>query len=509
MALQKPAGYVLASILCSLGGFLFGIDTGIIGPVTVMEDFTQYVGNPTPTIHGLIVSSILIPAAVSSFFAGRVADALGRPRGIAIGSFAFGIGAALEGASMHIAMFIVGRIIEGIGEGLYLGMLMVYVCEISPPRNRGAFSMGPQLLTTLGLVTGFFTCYGTANVGSSLSWRLPFILLAGYSLVYSMAVLIWLPPSPRWLTLHGKTKEAEDTWERLGVPAADREKILEQYDATVVEPAIPDARGDNSAAHSTPVTVATPKSKKGELLDVFSSESRPRLFLAVFLMGMQQLSGIDGVLYYAPLLFQQAGLSSTESTFLASGVSAIVIFAVTIPATLCADKWGRRTQTIFGGLSMTATMFLMGSLYAADAVRPGAGAGRWVVIVCIYVFAVLYCISWAVGIKIYAAEIQPQRTRASATSIAHGSNWLTNFLVALVTPTLLAQSSYGAYFLFGACTLLTAAVCWVCMPETRGLSLGEIEQAFRDSGRGLSGLKKVGKVVQRKVLRRMPAAVDA
>ncbi|KAI4860529.1 general substrate transporter [Hypoxylon rubiginosum] len=505
---QKPPGYVLACILCSLGGFLFGIDTGIIGPVTVMEDFTRYVGNPTPTVHGLIVSSILIPAAVSSFFAGRVADALGRPRGIAIGSFVFGVGAALEGASMHIAMFIVGRIIEGVGEGLYLGMLIVYVCEISPPRNRGAFSMGPQLLTTLGLVTGFFTCYGTANVGSSLSWRLPFILLAAYSLAFSTAVLVWLPPSPRWLTLRGRTKEAADTWERLGVPAADREKILEQYDATVVEPVIPDASGDNSAVHISSITVATPKSKKAELLDVFSSDSRPRLFLAVFLMGMQQLSGIDGVLYYAPLLFQQAGLSSTESTFLASGVSAIVIFAVTIPATVCADRWGRRTQTIFGGLSMTATMFLMGGLYAGDAVRAGGGAGRWVVIVCIYVFAVLYCVSWAVGIKIYAAEIQPQRTRASATSIAHGSNWVTNFLVALVTPTLLAQSSYGAYFLFGACTLVTALVCWFFMPETRGLSLGEIEQAFRENGRGLGRLKKSAKALQRKVLRRMPAAVD-
>ncbi|XXH01997.1 hypothetical protein Hte_008361 [Hypoxylon texense] len=512
---QKPPGYVWASVLCSLGGFLFGIDTGIIGPVTVMEDFTRYVGNPTPTVHGLIVSSILIPAAVSSFFAGRVADALGRPRGIAIGAFVFGVGAALEGASMHIAMFIVGRIIEGVGEGLYLGMLMVYICEISPPRDRGAFSMGPQLLTTLGLVTGFFTCYGTANVGSSLSWRLPFILLAAYSLAYSTAVLVWLPPSPRWLTLHGKTKEASDAWERLGVPAADREKILEQYDATVVEPAIPDARGDNSTAHTSSVTVATPKSKKAEFLDVFSSDARPRLFLAVFLMGMQQLSGIDGVLYYAPLLFQQAGLSTTESTFLASGVSAILIFAVTIPATLCADRWGRRTQTIFGGLGMTATMFLMGGLYAGGAVSAGAGAGRWVVVVCIYAFAVLYCVSWAVGIKVYAAEIQPQRTRASATSLAHGGNWATNFLVALVTPTLLARSSYGAYFLFGGCTLLTALVCWFCMPETRGLSLGEIEQAFRRDGgrghgRGVSGLRKWAKALQRKVAgSRMSAAVDA
>lgn len=121
----KPPGYVVASILCSLGGFLFGHDTGIIGPVTVMESFTSYIGNPSPTIHGLLVSSILIPAAISSFFAGKLADRLGRTRGIGIGALIFGVGAALEGASIHIGMFVVGRVIAGIGEGLYLGTLVV------------------------------------------------------------------------------------------------------------------------------------------------------------------------------------------------------------------------------------------------------------------------------------------------------------------------------------------------------------------------------------------------
>jgi MFS family permease len=133
---KKPPGYVTASILCSFGGFLFGHDTGIIGPVTVMDDFTKYVGNPSPTIHGLIVSSILIPAAVSSFFAGRLADVMGRTRGIALGSFIFALGAAIEAASVHIAMFVVGRVVEGIGEGLYLGTLVVYVVAACNPRAQ-------------------------------------------------------------------------------------------------------------------------------------------------------------------------------------------------------------------------------------------------------------------------------------------------------------------------------------------------------------------------------------
>jgi DNA-directed RNA polymerase III subunit RPC2 len=101
------------------------MDTGTIGPVTVMKSFDSQFGPLSAIVHGLIVSSILIPAAISSFFAGRLADVLGRPTGIAIGAGIFGFGAALEAGSVSLAMFIVGRIIEGLGEGLYMGTLVV------------------------------------------------------------------------------------------------------------------------------------------------------------------------------------------------------------------------------------------------------------------------------------------------------------------------------------------------------------------------------------------------
>jgi len=156
---------------------------------------------------------------------------------------------------------------------------------------------------------------------------------------------------------------------------------------------------------------------------------------------------------------------------------------------------------------MAAIMFLMGGLYAGNVVHASTGAGRWVVIVSIYIFAAIFSVSWAVGIKIYSAEIQPQRTRATATSMAHGSNWLSNFLVALVTPTLLAKTAYGAYFLFGGCAFLTALVCIAFMPETRGRSLDEIEQAFHRSRVG--GLKGFVGSLQNKIMRRRPTIVEA
>lgn len=192
---------------------------------------------------------------------------------------------------------------------------------------------------------------------------------------------------------------------------------------------------------------------------------------------------------HAPLLFEQAGLASSVASFFASGVSAIVIFAATIPALIWADRWGRRRSSIYGGIGLAVTMFLIGGLYAGSAVYNSTGAGRWVVIVCIYIFAVIYSLSRAVSIKIYAAEIQPQRTRASATSLAHGSNWATNFLVALTTPILLSKSSFGAYFLFGGCTLITAF-----MPETKRQSLDEIEEAFRSKSLSQTLLKAFGPI---------------
>lgn len=197
------------------------------------------------------------------------------------------------------------------------------MCEISPPRFRGALITIPQLLTTFGLIIGFFTSYGTVTIQTTLSWRLPYILLSGYSFSFCTVALTLLPPSPRWLTLRGRTEEALRTWERLGVDVADREKIMMQTEISEDKPTnetgnrekmmlpqtgsfegqISNSSGTRAQEHSG-AAVAEAKfnsEKKGSLFKVFIPETRPQLYLAVFLMGMQQMSGIDGVLYVSSL----------------------------------------------------------------------------------------------------------------------------------------------------------------------------------------------------------------
>lgn len=179
---------------------------------------------------------------------------------------------------------------------------------------------------------------------------------------------------------------------------------------------------------------------------------------------------------YAPLLFKQAGLESSPASFFASGVSGIVILMVSVPALLFADKWNRRASALVGGVGLTATMYLIGSIYAAGA---GQSSARWVVVVCIYAYSVIFATTWGVSFKVYAVEIQPQRTRARATSLGYGMNWVCNFAVALICPVLLDKSDYLAYFLFGSITFVSIIICYIWMVETKGRSLDEIEADFQ------------------------------
>lgn len=330
-----------------------------------------------------------------------------------------------------------------------------YITEISPPKSRGTLASIPQLLTTVGLCAGYFICYGSVSLPSSISWRIPFIVQSIISYIFTISVLLLLPESPRWLNAVGRRPEALASYEKLGIDAAEREKISDQGGASLPEGV-----------------------KIKDLLAVFSRDAWRRTGLGVFMMGMQQASGIDGVLYYAPLLFASAGLSSSTASFLASGISALLIFLITIPGTIFADRWGRKTSAITGGLVQVGCMFIIGSLYASNSVHADSGPARWVVIVLIYIFALVFSGTWGVTFRVYVSEIQSPKTRAGASSLALSANWMVNWIVAFTTPIFLAHSTFGIYFLFGSCALITVLVCGFLMPETMGRSLEDIDESF-------------------------------
>ncbi|CAF3531777.1 unnamed protein product [Fusarium graminearum] len=467
--MMKIPLYATAGVATSCVAFLFGMDTGSIGPITTTSSFKNTFGDFSATIHGVIVSTILIPGALTALVAGALAHRFGHVRLIAIGSIIFGIGAAIECGAPYLGVFIFGRLVKGIGEGLFLSNVYVQVSEMSPSRVRGIMTALPQFLITSGLVTGYFTCYGTSRLGeSSVTWRLPLAIVAFLGVLFSMVAFI-VPPSPRWLLSKGRVEEARLVCRQLGIDEVEEKELLAQdYDAPV------GLDGETTLWQDIQNTFK-------DFRCAFSAPYRARTGFACFLMGMQQFSGIDGVLYYAPILFTQAGLSGEKASFLASGISAVVILAATLPATIFADRWGRRMQSILGGVLIVGLMVIMGSLYAAGQVHPDHGPGRWVVIVCIYLFAIAFSFTWAIGFRTWVVESMPRRTRSSASSLAQSSNWTANYIVALVTPVLLDKSSFGAYYLFAGCSLATTVMVILFMGETKGHSLEEIEKRHGDT----------------------------
>ncbi|KAF9881603.1 MFS sugar transporter [Colletotrichum karsti] len=459
------------------------LDTGSIGPVTTMPSFRETFGDFSPTMHGVIVSSVLIPGALSALVSGVMADRFGHVRLFALGAFIYGCGTGIECASPILGVFILGRLIKGIGEGMFLSNVYVQVSEISPARIRGIMTALPQFAIVTGIVTGYFMCYGTARFGlSTVAWRLPLAIASFLGFLFSLTYWV-VPPSPRWLLAKGRPDEARLIVERLGLDEKEGEEMLE-------------LSSDGEHDPNAPVLEILRQAFAG-FREAFSAPYRSRTFFACFLLGMQQWSGIDGVLYYAPIIFTQAGLDGEQATFLASGVSALVILGATIPATFLADKWGRKTSTILGGTLITALMVLMGSLYAAGKVA-GEGAGKWVVIVSVYLFAIVYSGTWAIGIRTFLVESLPRKTRSSASSLAQASNWFANYVVALITPVLISKSSFGAYFLFAGCSLFTTIVAGFIMVETRGHSLEAIETRYEEKNtKAASNGKKDGLVVTR------------
>lgn len=280
-----PPRYILASIVAGLGGFLFGLDTGTIGPVTAMPQFSQTFGTLSPTLHGLIVSCILITGALSSFLAGHLADAVGRPLGMAVGAVVFGAGAALEAGSVHLAMLFVARLVTGAGEGLFLSTTVVYICEIVPAKGRGVVASAPQFFITFALVVGYFFCYGTVNLENELAWRLPFAFHALCAFVWAGLAVVFLPQSPRWLKAKGRLEEVDAAWEVLGVdPRADldggEERDVETEAGLNREPLA--LRQTN--------TRQSVKEEVHMLLRVFAKDVRKPTALGVFMMSMMQLS---------------------------------------------------------------------------------------------------------------------------------------------------------------------------------------------------------------------------
>jgi MFS family permease len=265
--------YAAAAILLSFGGLLNGYDTGSIGAIVHMAQFTTSMGALSPLARGMTVSAIMLTGVIPSFFAGQLADKYGRLRVIAPGALVFCVGAVFQAAATGLPQFIAGRAVAGFGQGVFLGNVTVYIAEVAPARRRGRLAALPQFMATLGICVGYFSCFGTAGIDGDLAWRLPYAVPVACSLMLALGCRL-LPEPPRWLALSGRGDEAQDALRALNVD-------------------VDEARRDFLTAAQDRPSLSDWQS----FVLLFRRGYRSQTWLALFMLSMVQLSGIDAITY--------------------------------------------------------------------------------------------------------------------------------------------------------------------------------------------------------------------
>lgn len=464
----------LCAAFSAVGGLLFGYDIGVISGVLTMPYFREKFPSG-PAKEGSIVSSFLAGCFAGALISGYSADKLGRRLSILIGSLTFTVGGILQATSETFAQLYAGRVVSGISIGILSMMVPLYQSEISPKEIRGRLVSLQQWSITIGIAVSFWIDYATGKLDSPQQWRIPLWLQCAPALILASGIM-FLPPSPRWLMDRDRDDEALTVLAKLrsNGDTSDPEAISEYNE---IKSNVQFERENAAKSYL-------------ELLKVGPENIRRRILLGVFIQIFQQLTGINAIMYYAPQIFTNAGLASNSSKLLATGVNGIINMLSTIPAILWIDRWGRRPTLISGGIMMALCMITIGSVLGVHGtkyydndlgknfVKLDSNASSYSIIALIYLFVASFAYSWGPCGWIYPAEIYPLRIRGKALSITTAANWLFNFIVGQVTPSLLNSITWGTYVMFGSYCIIMSVSIFLFFPETKGKSLEEMDQLF-------------------------------
>jgi sugar porter (SP) family MFS transporter len=435
---------IVVAGIAALSGLLFGYDTGVISGALL---FITPQFNLGPVGQAQVVCGVLFGATFSSLVSGRLTDRFGRKKTILGTALLFAIGSVLCAMAPSVNLLVAGRVVLGIAIGVASFAAPLYISEMSPPAIRGALVAMNQLAITMGIVLSYLIDFLFSRSGD---WRLMVLLGAVPAVLLAIGIL-WLPESPRWLILNSQEEEAR--------------RVLKLARAS-----------DDVEEEMTDIRTAM-ADEKGDWREFFSAKLRPALIIGLGLGFFQQFTGINTIIYYAPSIYKAAGLADNSSTILATtGVGAINV-AMTVVSLALIDRLGRRPLLIAGNIGMMlslAALSLAFLLHAGPDVLKVVGVGSTLVYVAFFAIS-LGPIFW-----IMISEIYPLRIRGFAMSVATAVGWLSNMVVSFTFPVLLAQ--FGAGSTFAGFTLITvASLVFACLivPETKGLSLEQIEKQER------------------------------
>ena len=429
------------AIAITIGSFLFGFDTGIISGALlfIREDFGL-----SAFQQGSAVSVLLLGAVIGALGSGRISDRHGRRPLLAGLGAAFFIGVVAVTFAPAYWLLLLGRFVMGLAVGGVSATVPTYLGEMAPAQIRGRVLGLNQLLITVGLLTSYLVNWALADAEL---WRVMFGVAALPSALLFFAAL-WLPESPTWLIENGQPEKARKVIDKVAEPGgADR--VVER-----VGRAHRDGRQDSDNG-------------SGGLRELFHGTALAAFVVAVTLAALQQLAGINTILYYAPTIMSQAGLSASNAIYYSIFIG-VVNVAVTVLSLYLVDRIGRRPLLLGSLVGMAVTIGLLGVAFAVS-LSP----------VLMLVFMMLYIVAFGVGLGpvfwVMLGELFPSDQRARGASAGATVNWLSNFLVSLLfLPLIEAVGQTWTFWLFAGICVLGVVFVAKWAPETRNRDADEV-----------------------------------
>ncbi|HET9146607.1 MAG TPA: sugar porter family MFS transporter [Acetobacteraceae bacterium] len=438
--------FAFIAIIAGLGGLLFGYDTGVISGALL---YIRHVFHLSATMQGVLVSVALAAAAIGAAFAGGLSDAFGRRVVLLVTAVIFVLGALLSAVAWSLGVLLVGRILVGGAIGVSSMLTPLYLAEMAPPERRGGIVTINQFYITLGILVSYIVGFLLSHAGNGWRWMLGLGSLPGIILFIGMVLL---PESPRWLMGHGRAEQAERALRYLRGGA----DVTEEY---------------RTLRHD----IAAEQEGTAPWSEVFARRARMPLIIGVGLAIFQQVTGINTVIYFAPTIFQSAGLPSASVSILATAGVGLVNVIMTVVAMRLLDRVGRRLMLLWGLGGMLATLLILAICFWIGL----GGALSWITVASVAAYVAFFAIGLGPVFWLLIAEIFPLAVRGRGMSLATIANWAFNMIVSITFLDLVNGIGRGPTFLiYAIMTLVTIVFTWFLVPETKGRSLEEIEHAL-------------------------------
>jgi len=460
---ENTAFIVLISCVATIGGFLFGFDSGVINGTV---DGLRTAFNSSEAALGFEVASMLLGCAIGAFLAGRLGDRLGR-RGVLIISAVLFLLSALGAGAAHASwLFVTARVVGGFAVGAASVMAPAYIAEVASARYRGKLATVQQIAIISGLFAAFLSNYLLARAAGASTealwlgqeaWRWMFWMQAIPSLLF-LALLLVIPESPRFLVVKGRREQAAAVLTRL-YGAAEAQAKLGEIEASL------------SQDQHTP--------SFADLKDQGTGKLRRIVWVGIGLAVLQQLVGINVVFYYGAVLWQAVGFSESDALLInvLSGALSIGACLVTV---LLIDRIGRKPLLWIGSVGMAVSLALMVVAFSSGSLVDGKlqlsdGMGR-LALVAANVYVVFFNMSWGPVMWVMLGEMFPNQIRGSALAVAGAAQWTSNFAITVSFPVLLTGIGLaGAYGIYTVAAFLSIFFVLRYVRETKGKELEQME----------------------------------